>query len=105
VHGTDGGYWIPYFTGRQTTTGTMLYFLGERKHLDQINAATQATFLAHGIHPQINDLCAAGADYIYIGAKGNFAQSALNKQAILIQQGTGLLYDEAGVAIISICKP
>ena len=26
--GTDGGYWIPYFTGRTTTTSNMLFDLG-----------------------------------------------------------------------------
>jgi hypothetical protein len=29
-HGTDAGYWIPYFTGRKTTAGVMLLSLAHQ---------------------------------------------------------------------------
>ncbi len=105
VHGTDGGYWIPYFTGRQTTTGTMLYFLGEREHIKEILESSEMVIKLQNNQIQPNDFCANGIDYVYIGSNGNFGTSGLSRNAIINAPGTSVLYDEAGVTIIQVCQP
>lgn len=103
-HGTDGGYWLPYFTGRRTTSGTMLYSLAGREHTQEIIDYSQAAMTLQGADPQVEALCSLGVDYAYIGVNGNFASAGLDKDAILTLPGTSMLYEKAGVAVIKICQ-
>lgn len=102
-HGTDGGYWIPYFTLRGTSAGTMLYNLAGREHTSQVHAASQAAQQLEGPAPNPQAACGLGLRYAYLGAKGNFDHPGLNRDALLALPGAQLLYDQEGVAIIQVC--
>ena len=102
-HGTDGGYWIPYFTDRKTTTSTMLFSLGPDDYAKDIQ---QDSFIVEAFETdpsRINDLCAAGVDYVYIGPMGDFSSKGLTPEVFKQVSGDRLVYDKNGVTIYQIC--
>jgi hypothetical protein len=101
--GTDGGYWIPYFTGRQTTASTMLFSLGPD---DYVKDVQQESFIVEAFETdptRIHDLCATGADYVYIGRMGDYSSQGLTPELLDQVSGDRLVYDEDGVSIYQIC--
>ncbi len=102
-HGTDGGYWITFFTGRKTNAGTMLYSLAGREYAARVHAASQAAQQLEGAQPNPQAACDLGIQYAYLGAKGNFDHSGLNRDALLALPGAQLLYEQEGVAVIQVC--
>jgi hypothetical protein len=101
--GTDGGYWIPYFTGRQTTTSTMLFSLGPDDYIQDIQ---QDSFIVEAFETdpsRINDLCATGVDYVYIGLMGDYSSRGLTPELLEQVRGDRLVYNEDGVSIYQIC--
>ena len=101
-HGTDAGYWIPYFTGRKTTSGTMLHGLApidyQKEKLMQSKAIVD---LAAG-EMTGSQLRAQGIDYIYLGKRGSFTQPELSPP--LLEQTDGLLkvYESDGILIYKV---
>jgi hypothetical protein len=65
-HGTDGGFWIPYFTGRKTTTGSMLFSLGSNEYREWVISQSHLVQEVQNGIADSSRLCNAGADYIYI---------------------------------------
>jgi hypothetical protein len=101
-HGTDGGYWIPYFTGRQTTAGCMISSLAnpvqvrnvlEMSHLSE--QLTKGNIDVKGLH-------AHGIQYIYIGARGNFSGPGLDAKELSQQKELEAVYDQQGVQIFKV---
>ena len=109
VHGVDGGYWIPYFTGRKTTTGTMLYPIGEKAHRQEVAARSEAvsriSFDQANSASAVSDLCAMGVDYVYLGAHQAAFPLHMHSDTLDFLSGTKKLYDHEGVRIYSICNP
>lgn len=102
AHGTDAGYWIPYFTQRSTTSGVMLLPLGDatsaQVFLDQSqlvkNLATDLSL--------VSNLSQLGVSYIYIGQRGNQISSnpvALSIDRLKSAPDLRLVYELDGVAI------
>lgn len=103
-HGTDGGYWIPYFTGRKTTTGSMLYGLGSEEYIrDIINMSNTVTKLEIDLSA-VEELMEYGVDYIYIGAKGSFDGRGLDPQIIASSPNVRLVYSADNVEIFEITQ-
>jgi hypothetical protein len=101
-HGTDGGYWIPYFTGRQTTVGTMINNLGGGEYLGEIVEMSHAVEQLEIDNTSLSDLQAMGVDYVYIGRGGDFSGPGLNATQLKETEGVSLLYQEDGVFIFQI---
>ncbi len=72
-HGVDGGYWIPYFTGRKTTTGTMIFSLGSKDYQKTLIDTSKIISKA-SLDSSLNDLsklCDFGVEYFYF-SKQNY---------------------------------
>jgi len=101
-HGTDAGYWIPYFTGRRITAGVMLLSLGSSEYRSRIVEISQSVERL-GNDPQVvSDLQAREVDYIYIGQRGDFSEPGLNAEQLSQVQGVKQLYRNGKVTIFQI---
>ena len=76
--GTDGGYWIPYFTGRTTTAGNMLFDQGNADYRNRVGDMSEAAVRLSTDNAALDDLRKLGVDYIYAGKKGNFSGKAFD---------------------------
>jgi len=101
-HGIDGGYWIPYFTGRRTTAGTMISSLGPRDYALQIVALSELTVQLNETPESAAALRAAGVDYVYVGARRFNAPTAFKLEALQANPALELIYDQDGVRIYRI---
>jgi hypothetical protein len=99
AHGTDGGYWIPYFTNRSTTTGCLLP--GQFWYYRELSRLVLA--IQHG-DDRVAELKARGVGYIYLGANGNYA-GGLQRITLRKNPELTLVYEWKGVAIFEIRRP
>ncbi len=100
-HGTDGGYWIPYFTGRATTAGAMLHGQGEPRYEERVVAMSRAVIRLAAGEDALDELRSLGVTHVYIGAKGNFAGPALDPRRLEVLPGVHRLYEHEGVTILT----
>jgi hypothetical protein len=100
-HGSDAGYFIPYYADRKTTTGTMISSLGPG--YEEVMIESEAVMSLYSPSPDIDALCALGVDYIYDGAKDPFNGSKFNIPAIEKTENTQIVYQDDGVSIYKIC--
>ncbi|MDF1520269.1 MAG: hypothetical protein P1P73_07285 [Brevefilum sp.] len=101
AHGSDGGYWIPYFTDRETTANMMIANLGPG--YDVVMEQSNAVLALYEGEPSLGNLCAMGVDYIYDGAKTPFDGQSFDIEQIKNQPGVNLMYNTNGVTILKIC--
>lgn len=101
-HGTDGGYWIPYFTGRKTTTGTMLYGLGDAEYIKEIVSLSKLVTNLETNPATVEELSQKGVDYIYLGAKGAFDGRGLDPILITQSPDAQLVYSKDNVEIFKL---
>lgn len=108
AHGTDAGYWIPYFTQRSTTSATMLLPLGatvyEKNFLDQSRAVRDLETDIGALSRLYN----WGVNYVYIGKRGNQISSdgvgfSIEKMKQL--SDLRIVYEKDGVSIFEIEPP
>jgi len=104
-HGTDAGYWIPYFTGRRTTAGVMLLSLGTEEYKNHIIRMSRAVERLEVDNTALAELQALGVDYVYVGQKGDFSGSGLNVMRLVQAQNVNVLYQNGGVSILQIKPP
>ena len=98
-HGTDAGYWLPYFTGRNTTAGVMIMH-GE--YLRQVAGWSHSVVALESDLSALHTLYDQGIDYIYIGARGDFASPGLQVDFLRQSPEVRVLYEHDGVAILQI---
>lgn len=98
-HGTDGGYWIGYFTGRPTTAGVMINNLGPPAYLAEVVARSTAVEQLEHDPAAVAVLRAAGVSYIYIGPRGDFSGPGLNAAQLGQNPALELVYAQDGVSI------
>lgn len=103
-HGTDGGYWIPYFTGRKTTTGTMLYSLGPKEYVQKIISVSKIINEIASDPQQVENLCSMGVGYLYIGQRGNFSGKGFDPLQIKDVLGEDPVYSYKNTYIFDVCK-
>lgn len=109
-HGTDGGYWIPYFTGRATSAGVMINNLAPREVRAAIVAQSRAVErlagdAGAGIPPDasaVATLRELGVTHLYIGPLGNFAGPGLDPVALAALPGLAEVYAADGVHIFAL---
>jgi hypothetical protein len=101
-HGTDAGYWIPYFTGRDTTAGAMLLSFASPDYVDLILRDSRASERLASDPAAIADLRQLGIDYIYVGANGNFSGTALDGKALSQQVGLRTVYHDGPVWVLEV---
>lgn len=77
-HGIDAGFWIPFFTGRRTNTGSMLFNLGSQEYVGEILKKSELinALESNVFGPDIfNELCKEGIQYLYVkGTVPNFSE-------------------------------
>ena len=104
-HGTDAGYWIPYFTGRGTTAGTMLLNLGPREYVARVVEMSRAAEqLAEG-PGSVETLTDLGVNYVYVGKNGDFSGCGLDPSEVSVDGGMEVVYETDGVAILQLQSP
>ena len=104
AHGTDGGYWIPYFTGRQTTASNMLYSYGDSSYQQQVMSLSEEVTRQQSAQViDLTQLCRYGVDYIYLGAHPSPIPT-FTPERIAAAPGATLVYDAKGVKIFQICS-
>ena len=101
-HGTDGGYWIPYFTGRQTTASSMIFGLAAQDYKADIVAMSRLVERLETDNAALADLRRLNVDYVYIGPKGNLAGSGLDAKRLKKAEGATLVYQRDSVFIFQI---
>ncbi|MGA9350617.1 MAG: hypothetical protein WBW48_17690 [Anaerolineae bacterium] len=101
-HGTDAGYWIPYFTGRQTTAGVMLLSFGGSDYRARIVEMSRLVEQLEVDNASLTELQTMGVDYVYIGRKGDFSGPGLSAVQLSQSESVKTLYQEGGVYILQI---
>lgn len=102
-HGADGGYWLPYFAERQTTTGLMLNHLGAPAYQEEvIQRSNLVKQLEFGDKTAVPALRAAGVTHLYLGVRGHFAGGGLSRTTLLQMETLEPVYDQGGVIIFAI---
>lgn len=101
-HGTDAGYWIPYFAQRHTTAGAMLMSLADPEYRERIVRMSSAEERLVTDNSALQDLYSMGVHYVYIGVRGDFSGPGLNAAQIAQSGQTALVYQSAGVTIFRI---
>ena len=104
-HGTDAGYWIPYFTGRQTTAGVMPLNLAEEDYRSRVVEMSRLVEQLEVDNTSLTELQAMGVDYVYIGRRGDFSGPGLSAAQLGQSENVKTLYQEGGVYILQIGSP
>jgi hypothetical protein len=102
-HGIDGGYWIPYYTNRYTTSSTMLVSLEKGEYHREIINMSRITVQLPGNPEILPQLCDYDVDYFYIGEGDHFGSPELFNKILMGHPYSKLVYDEPGAAIFQIC--
>ena len=100
-HGSDAGYWIPYFAERETTTRTMMSEAAP--DFDMVRKRNEAVYKLYETPANLQNLCDLGVDYLYSGNKDPFTRHDFDIKGLLTQENTQLLYDQDNVQILKIC--
>jgi hypothetical protein len=101
-HGTDAGYWIPYFTGRDITAAVMLLSLAAPDYQASVVQLSQAAEGLTADGSSLEELRSLGVDYIYIGAKGDFSGPSLDATQLCAETDAKLVYQTPHVAILEL---
>jgi hypothetical protein len=100
--GTDGGYWIMYYTGRKTTAGTMLSGFGTELNLQKEQA--EASLPLYNETRSVETLCKLGIKYIYIGGKSAVNGKSFDADALLALPGVENLFQSGSATVLGICQ-
>lgn len=98
IVGTDGGYWIPYFTGHQTIPGPMLAPLAPRflqRAARQFALQRKPGFADR----KVNQLLLRGVGYYYFSRS---ARGIVDARKLARQPRLELVYDHDGVQILRL---
>lgn len=93
-HGSDAGYWIPYFTNRKTNTGSMLSSLGTQAYRQEVTALSQLTQSLTQDPAATEELARSGVSYVYIGCMGNPFSPPLRADILLTYPQLELVYQD-----------
>jgi hypothetical protein len=102
AHGTDAGYWLPYFTGHRIVTSSMLNDGLTREYRRQVLHRSEASEALKTDLGALDELHQLGVTHIYIGARGNFAGAGLQRDFLLLSDRVELLYEYEGAVVLRI---
>ena len=99
--GTDAGYWLPVYAGRQTTALTLLASLSKDYQYDLERSRSMTQLYST---KTIDSLCEYGVDYLYSGNKPPIGLNDFtNIPNFENLDNVNKIYDEEGVQIYKIC--
>jgi hypothetical protein len=102
IHGSDAGYWIPYFTDRAIVTTSMLNDGLDQEYLELALARSRAAEALESDLGALDTLRDLGVDYIYIGARGDFSGTGLQLDFLSQSDEVEVLYNQGGAAVLRI---
>lgn len=103
-HGSDGGYWLPYFADRKTTAGTMLFSAGPEAYKQAVLRQSLAVENLKNDYTAIDSLCREGVTHVYLGDNGDFLGHGLDPVLLQTESGARLIYQQGGVFVFEICQ-
>jgi len=101
--GTDGGYWIPALTGRETTLPPAIYGFGSSEYIAWVNALAR---VVAGPNLDLDDegvrqlLKERGVTHVYIGARGG----NIRPQMLVDSSHWRLVYSNGAVWIFKLIE-
>jgi hypothetical protein len=97
--GVDGGYWLPYLTGREVSVPPMIYYAeGDPEYLSVVFEYLRAWRKMRTLTDLVNLMKSYGITYIYIGPR-----NPDNYRKILMDSGLfEVIYDVEGVTIFKL---
>ena len=101
-HGTDAGYWLPYFTGNPISAGVMLMRDGSPDYRADI---IEASFYAEQLVSEpaaASALIDLGYEYVYIGSRGDFVDGGLDAEFLIETGVADLLHSDDGVRVLRL---
>ena len=101
-HGTDAGYWIPYFTQREIVTTAMLTTGLSAEYRETIQERSEAAEALEADLNALSTLYELGVEYIYIGTNGDFSGPGLRVDYLTQSDAVKILYSQGGAAILRI---
>ena len=102
AHGTDAGYWIPYLTGHQIITSAMLSDSLPKDYQNQVIDWSKAAETLKTDLSVLETFYSTGTEYIYIGARGDFAGIGLQVEHLTQSDKVELLYQNGDTAVLRI---
>lgn len=102
AHGTDAGYWIPYWTGREIVTSAMLADGLPSDYRERVFSRSEAAEALEDDLAALGELYTLGVEYIYIGVRGDFAGVGLRSDFLTQSGRVELLYERDGAAVLRI---
>lgn len=113
--GSDAGWWLPYFTGRQTSIPPLVYNiekLSSSSYLDrtEVSSLIRKIKASHGNQEQLREILkSAGIEYVFLGEKRGlvgYDQGELIPESWLRSRGEGrrfkLLFQEGKAQVWKI---
>jgi hypothetical protein len=99
VAGVDGGYWLPYLTGRQVTIPPMIYYAdGDPAYVQRTIEFLRQWRSMTSMDDFVRLLRSHNVDYVYIGP-----QNPDSRRDILVAAPQfEVIYDESGVTILHL---
>ncbi len=104
-HGTDAGYWIPYFTNRKTSAGVMLNNLGPYDYRREIIFRSLVMELVAEEQNNAFQLCDKNIDYIFIGDNGDFSGNGLDLTELIKNPILNVVFELGKTAILKVNCP
>ena len=101
-HGTDAGYWIPYFTQQKTNTGVMISSLGGVDVVRKIMMDSTVVKQAENDPATLARLHDLGYTYLYLGVLGNFDGGGFQPQTVESSGLADKVYQADGVTIFAL---
>ncbi len=104
-HGTDGGWWIPYFARRRVVPGPMITPLSPGFQARNVAASYLIERLSAGDPAAAQALWASGIEYVYVGEGGDSTGPALDPERLRTIEPLVELYRKGRVALFQIRAP
>jgi hypothetical protein len=101
-HGTDAGYWLPYFTNRRMTAAVMVSSLGSYAYQGEVLETAALVKRLETDPTVIDELRRRGIEYVYIGERGNFEGPGLQADLLVDSGRATVLYTADRVAILRL---
>lgn len=102
AHGTDAGYFLPYLTGHQIVTSSMLSDGLPPEYRQQVRYRSEAAEALKTDLGALAELSQLGVTHIYIGPRGNFADAGLQPDFLLLSDRIELLFEYEGAVVLRI---
>jgi uncharacterized membrane protein len=99
--GSDGGWWIPLLSNRDTILPPVFYGWGEREYIHSVENLADRVHNLQGCNQELWDLIEEyNITHIYIGVKGGTLKAIWFEYCPGIQR----IYHQGGVSIYKVCE-